>query len=118
MGPGVLIPRPETELLIDFAQEARPRLGGHRSICSGFAHMSAAHTQALQRHPELRGGAWADLGTGSGALAVGLASILPAGSPVLAVECSAEARAWAQLNIQRLGCTAAVEVSRAALELT
>ena len=53
-------------------------------------HTRAAHAQALQRHPELGEGAWADLGTGSGALAVGLAAILPPGSPVLAVECSPE----------------------------
>ncbi|KAK9845895.1 hypothetical protein WJX81_005415 [Elliptochloris bilobata] len=86
VGPGVLIPRPETELLVDFAQEAQ-----------------------LQ-HPELREGAWADLGTGSGALAIGLASILPQGSRVLAVDCSPAARAWAQLNVRRLGLSPVVEV--------
>lgn len=53
VGPGVLIPRPETELVIDFVQEA----------------VAAA--------PELARGAWADLGTGSGALAVGVARALP-----------------------------------------
>ena len=110
VGPGVLIPRPETELLIEFAQEVRPRLADQRRSCSGLAYSGAAHTQALQRHPDLCEGAWADLGTGSGALAVGLASVLPPGSPVLAVECSPDARAWAQLNVQRLGLASAVEV--------
>ena len=33
--------------------------------------------QALQRSPELGAGPWLDLGTGSGAVALGLASILP-----------------------------------------
>lgn len=53
VGPGVLIPRPETELMIDFVQEA------------------------VAATPALASGAWADLGTGSGALAVGLARALP-----------------------------------------
>ena len=66
--------------------------------------------QALLLHPELREGTWADLGTGSGALAIGLASILLPGSRVLAVDCSASARAWANLNVQRLGLAASVQV--------
>ena len=66
--------------------------------------------QALLLHPELREGTWADLGTGSGALAIGLASILLPGSRVLAVECSASARDWANLNVQRLGLAASVQV--------
>lgn len=53
VGPGVLIPRPETELMIDFVEEA----------------VAAA--------PALGSGVWADLGTGSGALAVGVARALP-----------------------------------------
>lgn len=53
VGPGVLIPRPETELMIDFVEEA------------------------ARAAPELGSGAWADLGTGSGALAVGVARALP-----------------------------------------
>lgn len=44
--------RPETERLIDIAAEA------------------------LQRSPELAGAPWADLGTGSGAVAIGLADLL------------------------------------------
>lgn len=53
VGPGVLIPRPETELMIDFVQGA------------------------VAANPALASGAWADLGTGSGALAVGVARALP-----------------------------------------
>lgn len=51
---GVLIPRPETEQLLELFQAA------------------------VAARPQLRGGRWADLGTGSGAIALGLASILPA----------------------------------------
>ena len=53
VGPGVLIPRPETELVLDLV------------------------AAALEKRPELGRGHWLDLGTGSGALAVGLASTLP-----------------------------------------
>ena len=49
VSPAVLIPRPETEELIDLAVK-----------------MTLAN-------PALRTGAWADLGTGSGAIAIGLA---------------------------------------------
>lgn len=50
--PGVLIPRPETEVLPDLALEA------------------------LEARPELAFKPWADLGTGSGALAAALAQVL------------------------------------------
>lgn len=49
VSPGVLIPRPETEYLIDLA------------------------VNAALKFPYLEKGNWADLGTGSGAIAVGLA---------------------------------------------
>ena len=52
VGPGCLIPRPETELLVDFADEA------------------------VQRSPDLLEAPWADLGTGSGAIAIGVGDIL------------------------------------------
>ena len=43
--------------------------------------------QALQRTPALGLGPWLDLGTGSGAIALGLASILPPGAQVCACCC-------------------------------
>jgi len=74
VGPGVLIPRPETELIIDRARE----WAGTRS--------------ALRI---------ADLGTGSGCLAITLALECPQ-SQVLALELSAAAAICAQANLQRL----------------
>jgi len=76
VSPAVLIPRPETECLIDLA--------------------TAISSQDLEQ------GQWADLGTGSGAIALGLASIFPA-TTIHAVDCSAAALAVAQQNAQNLG---------------
>lgn len=87
VGPGVLIPRPETEQLLDLAGAA------------------------LDARPQLRDGHWADLGTGSGAIALGLASILPASSQVHAVDASPQAAAWAQLNVHRVPHDANMQVS-------
>jgi len=69
-----LIPRQETELLVDLAQ------------------------QAVGRSPVTR---WADLGTGSGALAVALARLWPA-SPGHAVDLSVEALGLAARNLNAL----------------
>ncbi|MGB8702474.1 MAG: peptide chain release factor N(5)-glutamine methyltransferase [Thermosynechococcaceae cyanobacterium] len=79
VGPGVLIPRPETELLIDLAQAA------------------------VDHHPHLQPSApmqWADLGTGSGAIALGLARSFP-NATIHAVDCSPIALAIAQRNAER-----------------
>ncbi len=54
----MLIPRPETEQLLDLAGAA------------------------LAAQPQLADRPWADLGTGSGAIALGLASLLPASAQV------------------------------------
>ena len=81
VSPAVLIPRPETELIIDLAAAAIAR--------------SPIGTQLTQ-------GIWADLGTGSGAIALALAQMLPAAC-VLALDVSAEALAVAQGNAERAG---------------
>ena len=81
VSPAVLIPRPETELMIDLA------------------------TAAIANSPigdQLAAGIWADMGTGSGAIALGLAQTFPAGT-ILAVDFSAEALAIAQHNATTTG---------------
>jgi len=72
--PATLIPRPETELLVECA---------------------------LARLPAERGCAVADLGTGSGAIALALARERPQ-ARIVAVDASAAALAIAQRNAQRL----------------
>ncbi len=83
VAPGVLIPRPETELLIDLAVAAFPE-----------AEPTPAH--------------WADLGTGSGAIALALAKSFPHAS-IHAVDTSATALNIAKQNATRLGLTEQVQ---------
>ncbi|MBC6475354.1 MAG: peptide chain release factor N(5)-glutamine methyltransferase [Hormoscilla sp. GM102CHS1] len=73
VSPEVLIPRPETECLIDLA----------------IASISSKR--------DLTWGNWADLGTGSGAIALGLASVFP-DAIIHAVDCSANALKIAEKN--------------------
>ncbi|WP_287128222.1 peptide chain release factor N(5)-glutamine methyltransferase [Candidatus Cyanaurora vandensis] len=75
--PGVLIPRPETELLVDYVVQALQGTTPERIV---------------------------DVGTGSGCLAVGLARALP-GVQVLAVDVDPQCLVVAQENSQRLGLT-------------
>lgn len=77
VSPAVLIPRPETELLIDWVE-----------------HWLRHHPHA----PHLQG-RWADLGTGSGAIALGLATTLPQAT-LHAVDRSPAALALARRNAQ------------------
>ncbi|MDH7497155.1 MAG: peptide chain release factor N(5)-glutamine methyltransferase [Syntrophomonadaceae bacterium] len=76
VGPGVLVPRPETELLVDVVLDLAGR--GEPSHCI------------------------ADVGTGSGAIAVTLARHLPRSS-LWAIDLSAPALDIAQRNIARHG---------------
>ncbi|MGK7922047.1 MAG: peptide chain release factor N(5)-glutamine methyltransferase [Trichodesmium sp.] len=78
VGSGVLIPRPETECLIDLV-------------------VSATNTFS-----DLGQGNWVDLGTGSGAIALGLAEVLTEAS-IYAVDCSSTALAIARQNAVNLG---------------
>lgn len=75
----VLIPRPETELLIDLA-------------------VDAAQNSAWVEQTHL----WADLGTGSGAISLGLATAFPQAT-VHTVDCSQHALAIAQHNSHTYG---------------
>jgi release factor glutamine methyltransferase len=78
VGPGVLIPRQETELLVELALELAPSL------------------------PVAEPMLWADLGTGSGCLAIALARALPR-SRGFAVDASPAALGIAALNLERAG---------------
>lgn len=80
VGPAVLIPRPETEELVDLVLERAPH-----------------------------GGALIDLGTGSGAIAIAVAVARP-DLHVLAVDCSEAALAIAAANLQRHGLEQRVEL--------
>jgi release factor glutamine methyltransferase len=81
VSPSVLIPRPETELIID-------RVG--EMVAAG------SHKDTLQR------GTWVDMGTGSGAIALGLAEILPA-AHIIAVDQNPEALDTAEQNARAYG---------------
>lgn len=76
---GVLIPRPETEMIVDLVDDA------------------------VKGKEELRNGQWADLGTGSGALAIGVARVLGMGSSgrVIATDLSPVVVGVASYNVQR-----------------
>lgn len=77
VGPGVLVPRPETELLVDRARE----------LLVG------------RREPSVL-----DVGTGSGCIAVTLA-LEQAGARVMATDASAAALDYARRNAERLGAS-------------
>lgn len=77
VGPGVFVPRPETEQVAQFAIDAL---------------RAAAEPAPIA----------IDLGTGSGAIAIALATEVPH-SRVFAVELSADAHAWAAQNVAASG---------------
>jgi len=79
VGPGVLVPRQETESLVE-----------------------AVLTWARARSPGGRGLALADVGTGSGCIALALAVHLP-GARLYATDASPTALAWARRNLRRHG---------------
>jgi release factor glutamine methyltransferase len=93
--PDTLVPRPETELLVELAlAEARRRTTDEGPQPGAFVPSSAL------------GGRWslaiADIGTGTGAIAIALASQLPA-ALVYATDLSAAALAVAGRNVARYG---------------
>lgn len=90
VGPGVLIPRQETELLVELALAATRHPDSHGLYAAASPPAIAA--------PSL----WADLGTGSGCLAIALARAFPEARG-WAVDLSPEALKQAQLNLQRQG---------------
>ncbi|GAB4846710.1 hypothetical protein Ancab_025716 [Ancistrocladus abbreviatus] len=85
---GVLIPRPETAEIVELVQ----------NVASG--------------NEMLRDGLWADLGTGSGALAVGIGRILGRNGTVIATDLSPIAVAVAKFNVQRYGLQEIIEIKQ------
>lgn len=85
--PGVLIPRPETELLIDLAQDW------------------VTNHPMLDRDSVMQ---WADLGTGSGAIALGLSRSFPQ-AHIHGVDVSRVALGVAQHNARQLGLDEAIQ---------
>lgn len=77
VGPGVFVPRPETETVAQYAIDALVAVAGGAPI-------------------------GVDLGTGSGAIALAMATEVPHAT-VHAVEISPEAFVWAARNFERLG---------------
>lgn len=76
---GVLIPRPETEVLVDLV------------------------AKVVSDKEVLREGLWVDLGTGSGAIAIGICRVLEGRARVIATDLSSIALAVAGYNVQRYG---------------
>lgn len=74
---GVLIPRPETEIIVDLVGDV------------------------ISRDEGLREGLWVDLGTGSGAIAIGIAKILGNHGRVVASDLSTVAVQVASFNVER-----------------
>lgn len=74
---GVLIPRPETEIVVDLVVDV------------------------ISKDQGLRDGLWADMGTGSGAIAIGIAKILGNYGRVIATDLSPVAVQVASFNVER-----------------
>ena len=86
VGPGVFVPRPETEILAGLGADAAG------SLADGGAPVLVV-----------------DLCTGSGAVALSVAHEVPA-ARVVALELDPSAVAWARRNVERLGLADRVEV--------
>ncbi|KAL8096516.1 uncharacterized protein LOC141693670 [Apium graveolens] len=74
---GVLVPRPETEKIVDLVSDL------------------------VEENEMLKEGLWADLGTGSGALAIGIGRVLGSNGRVIASDLSYIAVQVASFNVQR-----------------
>jgi len=79
VGPGVFVPRPETEQVVQFAIDALRAVPSAEPV-------------------------GVDLGTGSGAIALAMATEVPH-ARVYAVEKSPEAFAWTRRNVESVGAT-------------
>ncbi|KAI9086933.1 hypothetical protein K1719_031094 [Acacia pycnantha] len=83
---GILIPRPETEHIVDLVSDV------------------------VSKDEELKVGVWADLGTGSGALAIGISRILATEGRFIATDLNPVAVAVAAYNVERYGLKEIIEI--------
>lgn len=98
VGPGVFVPRPETELLAGWAIEVATGLVEVRASASPEVRGQAT----LEGSRETTGPVVVDLCTGSGAIARAIKDELP-DADVHAIELSADAHAWAARNLAGTG---------------
>lgn len=87
VGPGVFVPRPETEVVAQFAIDALAAVPLPEAASQGRAHTGPIAV---------------DLCTGSGAIALAIAHEVSE-AHIWAIEKSPEAHAWASRNVARLG---------------
>ncbi len=92
VGPGVFVPRPETETVVGWALDAMRAAGRAEPVC-------------------------VDLCTGSGAIALSLADELP-GARVHAVEFEPAALAWARRNVMSIGRGVTVHHADVGIDVT
>jgi release factor glutamine methyltransferase len=95
----VLIPRLDTEVLVEVAAAHLRALAAKEADVGGAPRPPHAKDSSLRV---------ADIGTGSGAIAIGVAHLVPA-AEVVAVDVSPAALAIARLNAERLGVADRVE---------
>jgi len=94
VGPGVFVPRPETEQVVQFAIDA-------------LRAAAVAVAEPVERQPS--GPIGVDLGTGSGAIALAMATEVPH-ARVYGVEVSPLAFVWTKQNFRESGATNATPV--------
>lgn len=103
VGPGVFVPRPETEVLVDLALAEIDRRQASRAWANGpLGEGRSQGRLAAGEEPEVSGIRVVDLCTGSGAIALSVKDERPEAT-VRALELSVDALAWAEHNRRALG---------------